>query len=253
MRIKKFIVGPIETNCYLVAEGTTCQAMVIDPDLRGPKELERVRKELMRSELALKYIVNTHGHTDHIAGNAELKRTTGAAILIHEQDASLLIEPWKPMVEMDEKGASPPCPVCKDGRLRIKVQDGREKAAVVCQDCGFCWFEMNASPAAGRILRDGDTIQLGHLVFRVIHTPGHTPGGISLYIKEENAVFTGDTLFNGAIGRTDLPGGSSDDIMGSLAKLTALPADTIVYPGHGEATTIAQEIRENPCLQKPAK
>ena len=105
-------------------------------------------------------------------------------------------------------------------------------------------------PKADRLLKDGDIIQVGELSFQVLHTPGHTLGGISLYNKEGKACFTGDTLFLGSIGRTDLPGGSYPVIIKSIKeKILTLPDDVVAYPGHGPATTIAQEKRINPFLR----
>jgi glyoxylase-like metal-dependent hydrolase (beta-lactamase superfamily II) len=250
MRIKTFVVGPIQTDCYLVADEKERVAMIIDPDLRGEEEYGQVIKELKDSGLTLKYIVNTHGHADHIAGNAALKAETGALILAHERDKGLMAEPWPPAGAASQ--IFPACPFCGGDQPELIVQEDRKQALLQCGDCGFR-FEFIASPAADRLLSDGDTINLSRIKFRVIHTPGHTKGGISLYIKEENAVFTGDTLFKGSIGRTDLPGGSYPDIMKSLEKLTGLPPETRVYPGHGEPTTIAEEIRDNPYLEKPGE
>lgn len=248
MLIKQYVVGPIATNCYLVADEKDRVAMVIDPDLREKEEQKRFFKDLARDQLKLKYIVNTHYHVDHIGGNAALKEATDAAILIHERDAPLLAEPWKRMIEMNEKGTAPACPACGDGRPDIQIQDDRKKAVVGCPACGFR-FEMAPSPPADRLLREGEIIRVGSLEFLVIHTPGHSPGGIALYCAAENAVFTGDTLFYGSIGRTDLPDGSLPDIQAALKKLAALPDKTAVYPGHGEKTMIGREKRENPYLQ----
>lgn len=247
MLIKTYVVGPIQTNCYLVADETSRDAMVIDPDLREPEELDRVRKQRKRSRLTLKYIVNTHGHADHIAGNAVLKAETGALILAHDLDAGLMAEPWPPADVANL--VFPSCPACGRGQPDLKVQDDKKLAVLNCADCGFR-FEFIASPPADRRLREGDKIKVGRLEFQVIHTPGHTKGGISLYAKEENVVFTGDTLFKDSIGRTDLPGGSMPDIQAALKKLAALPDDTMVYPGHGVMTTIGREKRENPYLQE---
>ncbi|NMA02421.1 MAG: MBL fold metallo-hydrolase [Clostridia bacterium] len=208
MQIIGLPVGMIEGNCYLVSCAKTKEAMVIDPGAEGTRILEIIAK----NNINVKYIVNTHGHHDHIGAVKEVKEGTGALILIHSEDAHMLENPTK----------------------NLSTFMGRD----------------SKQPKADKLLKDGDSIQIGELNFQVIHTPGHTLGGISLYNKEKKACFTGDTLFLGSIGRTDLPGGSYPTIIKSIKeKLLTLPDDVVVYPGHGPATTIAQEKRINPFLR----
>lgn len=160
--------------------------------------------------LNIKYIVLTHGHGDHIAGVMGLKSYTDAKVAIHKDDA--------PMVKDEEKN------------LSSKMAMGKVE------------FE------ADILLEEKDTIEFGNLSCEVIHTPGHTPGGISL--KIEDSLFTGDTLFTGSIGRTDFEGSSFDSIMNSIkTKLIVFPDDTKVYPGHGPSSTIKMEKRNNPFLR----
>jgi glyoxylase-like metal-dependent hydrolase (beta-lactamase superfamily II) len=155
--------------------------------------------------------VNTHGHFDHIGANKAIKEATGAELLIHEGDSSIL------------------------------ASASKQSAA----------FGMNAvsSPPADRYVKHGDVIDAGEVSLKVLHTPGHTPGGISLL--EKGMVFTGDALFAGSIGRTDFPGGDLMTLLRSIkTNLMTLPDDTRVFSGHGPASTIGDERQENPFLNK---
>lgn len=209
MKLKMFTVGSLFTNCYIAWCSKTREAIVIDPGFDRQGESEKVLGLLKENGLKTKFIVDTHGHTDHTSGNEVIKAATNAPILIHELDAGMLTDV------------------------------GKRTAAL---------FGFNVtSPVADDFLKDGDVVKFGEVVLRVLHTPGHTPGSISLV--GENCVFTGDTLFAGSIGRVDLAGGSSREIMRSLKKLAALPDRLIVYPGHGPESTIGEEKRSNPFLQ----
>jgi hydroxyacylglutathione hydrolase len=203
--IETLEVGPIATNCYLVGDESTRQAAVIDPggDVR---DILSMAEEL---HLEIIYVIDTHAHFDHMAGNAELMAATGARLILHRGDAALL-------------------------------SHGGGAAVFGILDV--------ASPPADTFVSDGDTIQIGELALNVLHTPGHTPGGISLYSAAEGVLFSGDLLFYSGIGRTDLPGGDYDTILLSLSKVLSLPDNTLVYPGHGPATTIGFEKRNNPFL-----
>lgn len=208
MQVISLVVGPISTNCYIVFCERTREAVVIDPGFDRFDE-DIVLGKIRELGLSVKYIINTHGHIDHISGNAKLKRETGAKIAVHADDAEMLIDPSKNYF------------------------------------IGALFSTYGVSPP-DILLKDGDEIRVGDIRIRVLHTPGHTPGSISLYIEEEGVVFTGDTLFAGSIGRTDLPGSSHEKIMRSIReKLLSLPDETRVYPGHGPETTIGIERREN--------
>ncbi len=211
MLIISLTVGSLLTNCYLVICEREAEAVVIDPgfDEAGGED---VFKEIRERNLRVKYVINTHGHVDHISGNRKIKKETKARILVHYEDAEMLRDPTKNLSWM-------------------------LGSAVV-------------SPPPDVMLKDGDRIKVGSLEFRVIHTPGHTPGSISLYCSSEKIVFTGDTLFAGSVGRTDLPSASYEKLISSIRRrLLALPDETVVYPGHGERTTIGRERKWNPFIR----
>jgi hydroxyacylglutathione hydrolase len=244
-----FVVGLIRTNCYLVACDQTLEAVVIDPGISTQKEIGTLLGAIKKRNLRLKYILNTHHHSDHTAGNSMLKKTTHAEILIHELDALVVHEPWKWWLRMIEADPERPCPVCsKVGSHHLEIFEEQGKAALGCHACGFK-IEIIASPPPDRLLHHGDVIHVGESEFTVIHTPGHSPGGASFYLESDNAVFTGDTLFSASIGRTDTVDGSFDDIIKSVKELMKLPEETVVYPGHGEGTTIGKEKRGNPYVR----
>jgi glyoxylase-like metal-dependent hydrolase (beta-lactamase superfamily II) len=188
MIIKQLDIGFMDNFCYIVACEKSRKALVIDPG----HDVDRIVSAAEKLGLDIETIINTHGHGDHTAGNAELKSLTGAKIIIHALDAA-----------------------------------------------GY--------PAADVFLKDEKTLQLGEITFDVIHTPGHTPGGICLYAQGN--LFTGDTLFVGDSGRTDLAGGDRPTLGKSIRRLVQLPDDTIIWPGHDygptPTSTIGWEKRNN--------
>jgi glyoxylase-like metal-dependent hydrolase (beta-lactamase superfamily II) len=201
--------GAVDTNCYIVGCPETKAAAIIDPGAFSTAEVGKIMGLLEHDGLAAEYIINTHGHIDHIAGNGALQKATGAEILIHRADAGCLSDPG----------------------LNGSRLFGLEVV----------------SPPPARLLEDGDAIGLGRIRFQVLHIPGHTPGCIGLLV--DGTLFSGDTLFAGSVGRTDLPGGSDRLIIESIArKLMVLPDDTSVRPGHGPRTTIGAERQNNPFL-----
>jgi glyoxylase-like metal-dependent hydrolase (beta-lactamase superfamily II) len=203
MLIERLVVGMLQSNCYLLGCEETKEGIIIDPGGDGPLILDRV-KEL---GLTIKYIVNTHGHIDHIAANRPVKESTGAQIAIHEDDAEWL--------ETDQGAYARMLGVTSPG------------------------------PAADVLLKEGDEISFGKESLRVIHTPGHSLGGISLVA--DGVVFCGDTLFADGVGRVDLPGGSWEILMDSIKnRLFTMPDDVTAYTGHGPPTTIGRERQFNP-------
>jgi len=172
-------------------------------------DFEEIDRHLRDLKLKVRYIILTHGHFDHTGAVVQLKNTTRAEILIHSEDAPLL----------SQGGQAQP----------FSLEDGADL------------------PSADRTLKEGDEIKFGEHALEVLHTPGHTPGGISLLI--DRMIFTGDTLFCGSVGRTDLTGGSLRELMNSIKKkLLNRGDDYVIYPGHGPPSTIGEEKRDNPFL-----
>jgi glyoxylase-like metal-dependent hydrolase (beta-lactamase superfamily II) len=208
MIVKELPVGPIMANCFILGCEKTREAVVIDPG----DEDERILMALAEEKLKVKYIINTHGHFDHVAANKPMKEATGADILIHEADAPMLTQ-----------------------LSAMAVSFG---------------LSAENSPPADKMLKEGDVIEFGELSLKVIHTPGHSLGSLSFYCEQEKKVFVGDTLFAGSIGRTDLPGGDYNSLISNVRqKLFTLKDDVAVYPGHGPETTIGTEKKFNPFFQ----
>jgi hydroxyacylglutathione hydrolase len=204
MEYQRFVLGSLMTNCYLLWSGK--EAGVIDPG--GP--MDEVIKIISSRNLDLKWILNTHGHADHIEGNRDLKMKYDAPIIIHHADRAML-------------------------------------TSAVANFSAFMGTGI-VSPDAGRIVKNGDKIALNNEEFTVIETPGHTPGGISLYTP--GLLFSGDALFLESIGRTDFPGGNHRQLIQMIKeRLLTLPLKTDVLPGHGDFTTIEHEMKYNSFLQ----
>lgn len=211
----KIPVGLLQCNCSILGDPKTREAIVVDPG----DEVERILDLLGRYKLTVKAIVSTHAHIDHVGGLAKLHQYTGAPVMMHGED--------------------------------LPLYNGMEIQAA------FLGMKTPELTDVDQLLKDGDALQWGGYQANVIHTPGHTPGSLCLYMAKDSGkvtlshaqLYAGDTLFAGSIGRTDLWGGSMDQIMESLTqKLMQLPDDTIVYPGHGEITTIGRERASNPFL-----
>ena len=186
--IQKFVVGLLQTNCYLVSCEITGHTFVIDPGDSPRRIIDYIR----RNEFIPKGILLTHGHPDHTGGTKILRNELGVPVMIHPKDSQML-------------------------RL-IGIE------------------------TADKYLVHGEFLDLGRIRFLMIHAPGHTPGSVCVYFSEQNVLFSGDTLFKGGVGRTDLPGGQAKQLEDSLKnRVLGLPPDTEVYPGHGPETVISKE------------
>ena len=203
--VRSFAVMPFDENCYVVSDDTG-EGVVIDPGGMAKEILAYIRE----AKLAVKAVLDTHGHCDHIGANDAIRDATGAPLYIHKEDAAML----------------------SDMRLNLSA---------------FMGFKALSRPAE-HLLSEGDKISFGQSGLEVVHTPGHTKGGVCFV--GDGVVFTGDTLFAGSIGRSDFPGGSEAELIGNIKKkLLALPDGTKVYAGHGPSSEIGWERKCNPYLQ----
>ncbi|MBC6996273.1 MBL fold metallo-hydrolase [Neolewinella lacunae] len=201
-----------QENTYVVYDEATRDAIIFDPGCSTPAEERKLVKVISDYELRPVRLINTHCHLDHVFGNAFVASTYGLELGMHELEVPVL--EMVPVV-IDHYGLPP----------------------------------MTPSPKASYFIAEGEEIALGSATFRVLFCPGHSPGSICFYNAEDGYVIAGDVLFQGSIGRTDLPGGDYDTLIGSImVNLLPLPAATVVWPGHGGSTTIGEEKRSNPFL-----
>lgn len=205
MKMKRFALGALWTNCYVVWDEKG-NGIIVDPG--GPAE--EVEEFVKKNDLHIHWIILTHGHGDHLGGVADVRNLSEHGVAIHEEDAASLTSAKSNL------------------------------SAYMGQTVEFA--------AADRLLTDGDELKVGSLLVKVIHTPGHTLGGIGLLVCEGSDMIylSGDTLFARSIGRTDLPGGDEDTLLASLKKLESIPDTVKVFPGHGPETTIGEEKNYNP-------
>lgn len=201
MLIKKIVVGPLQVNCFIIADEASKKAVVIDPG----DEPDRIMDIIKNDRLSVDYIICTHGHFDHVGAVSDLKKETGAKVAIHRDE----LEIYNAALDM----------------------------------AAFWGFALDPLPEPDMLLIDGDNIKTGALDFKVLHTPGHSPGGLCLY--GNNIVITGDTLFAGSVGRTDFYGGDIKKLKKSFNRLMALPETTKVLTGHGPESSIGHEKRSN--------
>lgn len=199
-------VGTLQCNCSVVGDESSKNALVVDPG----GDVQKILNAVEQHGLKVKTIALTHGHLDHLVGAMELKRRTGAHLLMAARDES-----WLETMDEQARWLGMPDP----GKVEI---DGA--------------------------LQAGTPLRIGKLQARIIATPGHTEGSVSFYFEKEGVLLAGDLLFAGGIGRTDLPGGSQEEILRSLAEVMKLPDETRVIPGHGPETTIGAERKNNPHL-----
>jgi hydroxyacylglutathione hydrolase len=209
IQIDRFTIGPFEENCYLLVGPSGREAALVDPGLGSEPILDTLRER----NLKLEWIINTHGHVDHVAGNKFFKDNTDARLIMHPADVELASRASQQMQSLQLMGFG----------AGLDVPD---------------------SPPPDELFDEAVPFGFDGLQFEVIHTPGHSPGGVCLY--REETLIVGDTLFMGSIGRTDLPGGSTDQLIASIrGKLFRLPGETVCHPGHGPETTLDHERRTN--------
>lgn len=212
MKVAIFQFSLFGINTYVVWDEATRKCAVIDPGMIEERERKVLDDFLLREDLDVQHLINTHLHVDHAVGNDYVSREYEVQVEAHPADAFL------------------------GKRLGEQLREFGIPRGV-----GNTSIDINLS--------EGDEIEIGVGRLKVIHVPGHSPGGIALYDKADGILFSGDSLFAGSIGRTDLPGGDQMELLKSIhAKLLILPDDTVVYPGHGPATTIGEERRRNPFL-----
>lgn len=207
MKIDRFVIGPVGTNCYIVRKEETGECFVTDPAVCPPELVSHIRSE----GVTVKAVLLTHGHFDHIMGLDDLLKEFPVLVYAHESERELL------------------------------------ESAELNSSLGM--FGRPYTFSGAEYVSDEQILRIAGFEIRVIHTPGHTAGGCCYHIPEENVLFSGDTLFRGSVGRTDLPTGSMGELVRSVReKLLVLPEETRVYPGHMEETTIGYEKRYNPFL-----
>lgn len=206
--IKTFVFNSFQENTFLLYDETN-ECIIIDAGNNNPNENQQIDDFINENNLTLKAIVNTHGHLDHVMGNSYLVDKYKVPSVAHKSEMPLL-----------------------------------ERSKDMAIAFGF---DLEEPPVPTRFVEEDEVIEFGKSELLVKHVPGHSPGSIALYNEQDNFVIVGDVLFAGGIGRTDLPGGDYDTLINSInQKLFTLNSDTVVYPGHGESTTIHKEKESNP-------
>ena len=211
--IQRFLCNMLQENCYIVSDETR-ECVIIDCGAFYPEEKKAILQYIRDNQLIPKYLLATHGHLDHNFGNPFIFDEFGLKVDIHRDDADFI----------------------------ANYEEQAEKF--------FMLTNIEPLPEPGRLLTGNDVIEFGNHRLSIIETPGHSRGGVFFYCEEENVCFSGDSLFQGSIGRTDLMGGSMFMLLESLKKITKLPENTVVLPGHGPQTTIGKELATNLYLKE---
>lgn len=213
LNIVRFVCNPIQENTYVMSDETN-ECVIVDCGAFFPEERKAIVDYIRNNHLVPKHLIATHGHIDHNFGNNTMFKEFGL----------------KPEVHADE------------AQLMDTLPEQAELFCNITLD-----YEM---PAVGRFLSANDKICFGSHTFTILETPGHTPGSVFYYCKEENVAFSGDTLFHNSVGRTDIPGGSMFLLIQSLRAISQLPDETQILPGHGDYTTMGKEQTSNPYLDR---
>jgi len=208
IQIKTFVFNPFRENTFLLYDETS-ECIIVDAGCNDENEFNELEGFINENKLSLKYVVNTHCHIDHILGNAYFINKYNVPFIAHKGEIPLL-------------------------------QRSRDMAIAF-------GFDLTEPPAPSIFIEEGEEIRFGNSALKVIHVPGHSPGSIVLYSERDQFILAGDVLFAGSIGRTDLPGGDYNTLISGITqKLLTLNDDVVVYPGHGETTTILEEKNTNP-------
>jgi hydroxyacylglutathione hydrolase len=210
LQVKQLVLNPFQENTYIVYDQTG-EAIIIDAGCSSQAEVDLVTQYVDAKSLKVKLLITTHGHIDHILGIEALRKIYKVECLAHPDDLSLI-----------------------------------ESAPLQALMFGLM---LDKAPSIDKTIKEGDNVTFGCSTVEIIHTPGHSKGGICLFLREHKILFAGDTLFKGSIGRTDLAGGSYETLIESIIhKIFILGDDIVVYSGHGDSTTVEYEKKNNPYL-----
>lgn len=209
MKVSRFEVNPFGEMTYILWDDTTRSSFVVDPGMMYDEERNAIRDFIEKNGLSVKFVLITHIHVDHVASVGWLAKEYGAPVYCSNKDSELL-------KELPSQAA----------RFHLRIDVG--------------------TFVPDRFISEGEELLLNDEEIRVLETPGHSPGSLSFYLPQNEAVLTGDALFNGSIGRTDLPGGDFNQLISSIKdKILSLPPSTLVLPGHGDVTTVEHEVKYN--------